>query len=86
MCYNKEKRKKVHKMQDIIDIITQNGIGVVCVGFMIYFINTTLKDNNKILDEMQKTLISIQTTLGFMQDRIERLENNTKGIEKDERN
>lgn len=73
-------------MQDIIDIITQNGIGVVCVGFMIYFINTTLMDNNKILDEMQKTLISIQTTLGFMQDRIERLENNTKGIEKDERN
>lgn len=73
-------------MQDIIDIITQNGIGVVCVGFMIYFINTTLKDNNKILDEMQKTLISIQTTLGFMQDKIERLENNTKGIEKDERN
>lgn len=73
-------------MQDIIDIITQNGIGVVCVGFMIYFINTTLKDNNKILDEMQKTLISIQTTLGFMQDRIERLENNTKGIEKDDRN
>lgn len=73
-------------MQDIIDIITQNGIGVVCVGFMIYFINTTLKDNNKILDEMQKTLISIQTTLGFMQDRIERLENSTKGNEKDERN
>lgn len=68
-------------MQDIIDIITNNGIGVVCVGFMIYFINTTLKDNNKILDEMQKTLISIQTTLGFMQDRIEKLENK-KGIEK----
>lgn len=61
-------------MQEIIDIVTQNGIGVVCVGFMIYFINTTLKDNNKILDEMQKTLVSIQTTLGFMQDRIERLE------------
>lgn len=61
-------------MQEVIDIITNNGIGVVCVGFMIYFINTTLKDNNKILDEMQKTLISIQTTLGFMQDRIEKLE------------
>lgn len=61
-------------MQEVIDIITNNGIGVVCVGFMIYFINTTLKDNNKILDEMQKTLVSIQTTLGFMQDRIEKLE------------
>lgn len=56
-------------MQEVIDIITNNGIGVVCVGFMIYFINTTLKDNNKILDEMQKTLVSIQSTLGFMQDR-----------------
>lgn len=66
-------------MQDIVDIITNNGIGVVCVGFMIYFINTTLKDNNKILDEMQKTLVSIQTTLGYMQDRIEKLENK-KGI------
>lgn len=72
-------------MQSIIDIITQNGIGVVCVGFMIYFINTTLKDNNKILDEIQKTLISIQTTLSFMQTRIERLET-MKGInENDER-
>ena len=57
-------------MQDIITLITQNGIGVVCVGFLMYFINSTLKENNKILDEMQKTLVSIQTTL---------IESKTKG-------
>ena len=61
-------------MEDIISLITQNGIGVVCVGFMIYFINTTLKDNNKILDEMQKTLVSIQTTLNMLSVRVNNLE------------
>ena len=61
-------------MDDIVTLLTQNGIGVVCVAFMIYFINTTLKDNNKILDEMQKTLVSIQTTLTMMTQRVDDLE------------
>lgn len=61
-------------MEDIVNLITQNGIGVVCVAFMIYFINTTLRDNNKVLDEMQKTLVSIQTTLTMMTQRVDELE------------
>ena len=64
-------------MQDLVVLLTQNGIGVVCVAFMIYFINTTLKDNNKVLDEMQKTLISIQTTLTIMIQRVDELEQKT---------
>ena len=64
-------------MQDLVVLITQNGIGVVCVAFMIYFINTTLKDNNKVLDEMQKTLVSIQTTLTLMTQRVDELEHKT---------
>ena len=66
-------------MQDIITLITQNGIGVVCVGFLMYFINSTLKENNKILDEMQKTLISIQTTLTSLTSRVDDIESKTKG-------
>lgn len=66
-------------MQDIITLITQNGIGVVCVGFMMYFINTTLKDNNKVLDEIQKTLVSIQSTLNMLSSRVNELENKKKG-------
>lgn len=61
-------------MSDLISLITQNGIGVVCVAFMIYFINTTLKDNNKVLDEIQKTLVSIQTTLNVLMNRVDELE------------
>lgn len=66
-------------MQDIITLITQNGIGVVCVGFLMYFINSTLKENNKILDEMQKTLVSIQTTLTDIINRVNEIESKTKG-------
>lgn len=61
-------------MQDLINLITQNGIGIVCVGFLIYFINSTMKDNNKILDEIQKTLVAIQTTLALQSNKISELE------------
>ena len=64
-------------MQDLIVLLTQNGIGVVCVAFMIYFINTTMKDNNNVLDEIQKTLVSIQTTLTIMTQRVDELEHKT---------
>lgn len=67
-------------MEEIVELITNNGIGVVCVCFMIYFISTTLKDNNKVLDEIQKTLISIQTTLNMLTNRVDNLEEN---IDKD---
>ena len=50
-------------MEELINLITNNGIGVICVAFMIYFINTTMKDNNKILDDMQQILVAINTNL-----------------------
>ena len=45
-------------MEELVNIITQNGIGVVCVGFMIYFISTTLKDNNKLVRREASTALS----------------------------
>ena len=61
-------------MEELIKLIVDNGIGVVCVGFMIYFINTTMKDNNKILDDMQKTLVAINTNLTTLSTRVDKLE------------
>ena len=73
-------------MTDLINLLTQNGIGVVCVAFMIYFITTTLKDNNNILEEIGKTLVTIQNTLTTLTTRIDRLEQkiDLKEEEKDE--
>lgn len=61
-------------MQELINLITQNGIGVICVAFMIYFINTTMKDNNKILDDIQQTLVAINTNLTTLSTRVDKLE------------
>lgn len=71
-------------MEEIINLITQNGIGIVCVAFMIYFISTTLRDNNKVLDEIQKTLVSIQTTLNMMSNRVDKLEGEIIKKDRDE--
>lgn len=61
-------------LEAVINLISNNGIGIVCVGFMMYFINTIMKDNNIILEEIQKTLVSVQLTLSNLSERIERLE------------
>ena len=61
-------------MENLINLITQNGIGVICVAFLIYFINTTIKDNNKILDDMQKTLVAINGNLTTLSTRVDKLE------------
>ena len=61
-------------MAELINLITQNGIGVICVAFLIYFINTTMKDNNKILDDMQKTLVAINSNLTTLSTRVDKLE------------
>lgn len=59
-------------MADLINLITQNGIGIVCVAYMIYFQNTTMKD-------MNKTLTSIQTNLILINERLESIENKKRG-------
>ena len=61
-------------MEELIKLIVDNGIGVVCVGFMIYFINSTLKDNNKVLGEIKETLVSVQTTLNNLTTRVDDIE------------
>lgn len=73
-------------MEELINLITQNGIGVICVAFLIYFINTTMKDNNKILDDMQKTLVAINTNLTTLSTRVDKLEDklSKKKIKKEE--
>jgi uncharacterized protein YoxC len=61
-------------MEELINLITNNGIGVICVAFMIYFINTTMKDNNKILDDIGKTLVEINSNLTTLSTRVDKLE------------
>ena len=65
-------------MEDIINLIFNNGIGVVCVAFMIYFINTTLKDNTDVLNKIQQTLVAIEVNLDNVTKRLNNLESKVK--------
>lgn len=47
-------------MENLVNLITQNGIGIICVAFLIYFINTTMKENSKAIQENTKTLQEIK--------------------------
>ena len=58
-------------MEDIMKLATDNGISIVCVGFMIYYILVSQKENNKILQEIEKTLTAIVTVLGIKEDELE---------------
>ena len=63
--------RRLIKVNDIIQLIVNNGIGVVCVAYMIYFQMTTMKDMNKTLNEMT-------STLKLMNQDIEEIKNKVK--------
>lgn len=50
-------------MQELINLIVNNGIGVCCVAYMIYFQATTLKELLKNVTENTNVLKSIDVRL-----------------------
>lgn len=51
-------------MQELIDLITNNGIGIVCVAYLIYFQSTTMK-------EMLNALSNINIRLSVIEDNLD---------------
>lgn len=64
-------RKGVYKMNDIVTLIVNNGIGIVVVAYLIYFQATTMK-------EMNKTLSVMTTRLEMMNQDIEEIKGKLK--------
>lgn len=62
-------------MEELIKLIVDNGISVVCVGYLIYFSLTTMKD-------IQKTMAEMTTTLEVIKEEIRSLKNTKKVKEK----
>ena len=52
-------------IKEILDYVFQYGVGTVCVIYMIYFQNTTMK-------EMLNTLSGINTRLSVIEDKLEK--------------
>jgi hypothetical protein len=65
-------------MQEIIDVIVNNGLGVGSFICMIYFVNVVLKSNNETLKDIKDTLLTIQTSLITLSERVSKLEDKDK--------
>lgn len=61
-------------MKEIIDLLYNYGIGVICVAYMIYFQNTTMKEMLKTLSNMDNRLTAIETHLDI-DDKSKKIEN-----------
>ena len=61
-------------MEQLVNIIVNNGIGVGALIFMAYYINGSMKDVINTLNEINKALASTSITLQNVTDRLERLE------------
>ena len=52
-------------IESLVNIIVNNGIGVVCVAYMIYFQLTTMKEIIRTMTTMCDRLENIEHTLGI---------------------
>lgn len=50
-------------MNEIVQLISQNGIGIVCVAYLLYFNATTMKDITKTLESICNRLSIIETKI-----------------------
>lgn len=67
-------------MEQIVNIIVNNGIGVGALVFMAYYINGSMKDVITTLNEINKALASTSITLQNVTDRLERLEHKIEDL------
>ena len=58
-------------MEEVIQAIANYGMGVVCVAYMIYFQNTTMK-------EMLHTLGTINERLSIIEEKLEKTKKSKK--------
>lgn len=50
-------------MEQLINLLTNNGIGIVCVAYLIYFQSTTMKTMLTTLENINDRLTSIEVKL-----------------------
>ena len=51
-------------MSQLIKLMVDNGLSVVCVAYLIYFQSTTMKEMLKTLNSINERLTKIETKVG----------------------
>ena len=61
-------------MEQIMNLVVQNGIGVGSFIALLYFMGTSLKEIKESTEQTSRTLLLIQSNLTSLQERIETIE------------
>jgi hypothetical protein len=61
-------------MENIVNVVVQNGLGVASFIALIWFMNTSLRDLTKSLNDISATLIQIQLNLSQLNSRVDSIE------------
>ena len=61
-------------MEEIINVIVNNGIGVASFLSLLYFMNIFIRDIKVTVEETTKTLVSIQDNLTTLSERVDKIE------------
>ena len=61
-------------MEDVINIIANYGIGVVCILYFMYFNNTTMKQLLETVNKVNESLILFNERLEQVEDRTIKIE------------
>lgn len=59
-------------MEQIIDIIVNNGIGVACILYFMYFNSTSLKAMTETMNEVKQSLILFNERLENIEQKLDR--------------
>ncbi len=51
-------------MQELIQLISTHGVGIVCVAYLIYFQSTTMKEMVSALNSISERLTIIEEKIG----------------------
>lgn len=57
-------------MAEIITLLTNNGIGIVCVAYLIYFQSTTMKSILATLESIDNRLLRLEVQKGGEKDEV----------------
>ena len=68
-------------MEELMQLIVQNGIGVGSFMALLYFINKYISNMNVTLEHMTETLTTIKESLLSLINRVSDIENKMKGGE-----
>ncbi len=72
-------------MEELIKVLTDNGVAIFCVVMFVYYIFTDKKESNELfksqndtLKEISNTQVKMLTSLEQLNMRVEKLEKNNK--------